>query len=276
MFQDIAPHKFDNRFLTDCIRPEDVLLCYKGSHLLLRPVDGKYELPRACHFPQQVAMEAIYLFSVDSTRYFGFWQPHGLTDVPGLDWQSTQFLRTVTDPVLLFAGMEGWHLYRWFRINRFCGHCGKPTQLKSDERATLCPGCGNIVYPRISPAIITAVIHQGKLLLARNANSPQGRFGLVAGFVEFGESLEETVRREVREEVGLRVKEVEYFGSQPWPFSESLMLGFLAYVEGDPTPHPDMTEIIEAKWVTPDEVPPPQSTISIAQSLMQEFIRRNK
>lgn len=275
MFQDIAPHRFNNAFFKDAISPEDVLLCYSGSHILLQPqADGSFALPRACHVPQQNAMEAIYLFSVDDTRYFGFWQPHGLEEVPGLVWQSTQVLRTVPDPVVCFAGMEGWHLYRWFRANRFCGHCGRPMELKGDERAVLCPGCGQVVYPRISPAIITAVVHDHKLLLARNATNPAGRFGLVAGFVEFGETLEDTVRREVREEVGLQVTDIQYFASQPWPFSESLMLGFFAKVEGDPVPHPDHVEIAEAKWVTPEELPQNHSNLSIAQALMQEFARR--
>lgn len=272
MFQEIAPHKFDNRFLKEPIRPEDVLLCYQGSHILLKPQGDGFVLPRACHFPQQAAMQAIYLFSVDHTRYFGFWQPHGLEKAPDLVWQSTQLLRTVKDKVMLFAGMEGWHLYRWFRINRYCGHCGKPMELKGDERAVVCPSCGNVVYPRISPAVIVGVMHDHKLLLARNASNTTGRFGLVAGFVEFGESLEDTVRREVMEEVGLKVKNVRYFASQPWPFSESLMLGFFAEVDGDPTARPDMVEIVETKWVSPQEVPEPASNISIAQSLMQEFI----
>ena len=108
MFQDIAPHRFNNAFFKDAISPEDVLLCYSGSHILLHPqADGSFALPRACHVPQQNAMEAIYLFSVDDTRYFGFWQPHGLEEVPGLVWQSTQVLRTVPDPVVCFAGWKG-------------------------------------------------------------------------------------------------------------------------------------------------------------------------
>ena len=220
-------------------------------------------------------MEAIYLFSVDNTRYFGFWQTFRVAEAPGLSWQSTQVLRQAKDKVTLFAGMEGWHLYRWFRANRFCGHCGKPMELKADERAVLCPVCGNIVYPRISPAIIVAVVSQGKLLLARNANSQPGRFGLVAGFVEFGESLEDTVRREVMEEVGLKVKQIQYFNSQPWPFSESLMVGFFAEAEDGAQARPDMVEIVETKWVAPDQLPAPQSNISIAQQLMAEFARRS-
>ena len=119
-----------------------------------------------------------------------------------------------------------------------------------------------------------AVISGGKLLLARNANSQPGRFGLVAGFVEFGESLEDTVRREVMEEVGLKVTDIQYFNSQPWPFSESLMVGFFAKAEEGAQVHPDMVEIVETKWVAPDELPEPQSNISIAQQLMRAFAAR--
>lgn len=275
MFQEIQPHRFNNCFRIEPAGPGDILLCYDNQKILLEAgeTENDWRLPRAERFPQERRGEAVYLFSVDDTRYFTFWQPHGIREIEGLVWQSVQVLRQAEDPLVLFAGMEGWHLYRWFRINRFCGHCGAETRLKADERATVCPTCGNVVYPRISPAIIVGVRHGEKLLIARNAANKTGRFGLVAGFVEFGESLEDTVRREVREEVGLKVKNVRYYGSQPWPFSESLMLGFFAEVDGDPTPHPDGAEIAEAKWVTKEELPQPLSNISIAQALMTAWQR---
>lgn len=276
MFQDIAPHKFISAYTGNepSAEPSDVLLCYDNALILMNKRGEELSLPKIGDFTEEQTKQAIYLFSIDETRYFGFWRGHDIKETEDLVFQPTNYLRTAEN-LICFAGMEGWHLYKWYKINNFCGTCAAEMELKSDERAVICPKCGNIVYPRISPAVIIAVTSKNRLLMARNAANSTGRFGLVAGFVEFGESLEETVKREVLEEVGLHACNVKYFGSQPWPFSEAMMLGFTAEVEGDDTPHPDMQEITEAKWVAKEDLPPPLSTISIAQSLIKNFADNN-
>ena len=123
-------------------------------------------------------------------------------------------------------------LVDWSRNHQFCGQCGHPTEDKSEERAKICPACGLVNYPRLSPAVIMAVVRGDRLLLASNKRFKSGFYSVLAGFVEPGETLEECVAREIKEEVGISVKNIRYFGSQPWPFPNSLMVGFLADYAG--------------------------------------------
>jgi NAD+ diphosphatase len=165
-------------------------------------------------------------------------------------------------------------LLEWDLVHRFCGLCGNPTELSTEERSRVCTHCGRAHYPRLSPAVITLVENDGKALLARNAKAPRPFFSCLAGFVEPGETLEETVEREVLEEVGVQVKDIAYFGSQAWPLTHSLMIGFRArYAGGDLKP--DRTEIAEAGWFEPGSLPTMPGRISIARRLIDDFIIRH-
>jgi NAD+ diphosphatase len=173
------------------------------------------------------------------------------------------------ETVIWIAG-RGNHLLHWHLTNRFCGKCGHPTDDKADERAKICPQCHYTKYPRLSPAVIVAIVKDNKILLARNRNFKGSFYSVLAGFVEPGESLEQCVKREIKEEVGIRVKNVRYFGSQPWPFPDSLMVGFLSdYASGEIVV--DGSEIIEAAWFTKDELPQVPPKISIARQLIDWF-----
>jgi NAD+ diphosphatase len=167
----------------------------------------------------------------------------------------------------------------WDATHQFCGRCGGPMETLAHERAKRCPACGLSNYPRLSPAIIIAVTKQtaaGKrLLMARNHRFPAGRYSVIAGFVEPGESLEECAAREVREEVGLTITNIRYFGSQPWPFPNSLMLGFTAdYAEGEITLEPE--EIADAGWFAADNLPQLPPKPSIARRLIDVFIAESE
>ena len=145
------------------------------------------------------------------------------------------------------------------------------SDLAPSERAQVCPQCGLTAFPRLSPAIIVCIRRGEQILLARNHRFPPGRFSVLAGFVEPGETLEEAVAREVREEVGIRVRDIRYFGSQPWPFPNSLMLGFTAeYAEGELVV--DESELAEAHWFTRDNLPDLPPPISIARRLIEDFL----
>jgi NAD+ diphosphatase len=164
-------------------------------------------------------------------------------------------------------------LVEWTRTHRFCGRCGRPTEEAPGERARRCPSCGLLAYPRLAPAIITLVRHPDgdRVLLGRNARWPGNRFSCLAGFVEPGETLEDAVRREVLEEVGVVVGDLRYRQSQPWPFPHSLMIGFDAtYLHGDVVV--DEAEIAEARWFTRDEVPSMPGTMSIARRLLDSWM----
>ncbi len=170
------------------------------------------------------------------------------------------------------AGLANQYI-NWNRNHRFCGKCGKFTENKDDERAKVCPSCGQIYYPRLSPAIIVAVLKDDKLLMASSPRFPSKFYSVLAGFVEPGETLEECVRREVFEEVGIKIKNIKYFGSQPWPFPDSLMVGFTAdYDSGEFVI--DEKEISDAGWFKKDEIPRIPPSISIARKLIDWFLER--
>ena len=167
------------------------------------------------------------------------------------------------------------HLVHWSRSHRFCGRCGSATVDKTDERAKSCPDCGLVNYPRVSPAVIVAVLRDDRILLGRSGRFPKAFYSVLAGFVEPGETLEACVKREIREEVGLEVDKVRYFASQPWPFPDSLMVGFTArYAGGDI--RVDGKEIVDADWFTADNLPQVPPRISIARQLIDWFADKNR
>ena len=167
------------------------------------------------------------------------------------------------------------HTIEWDGADQFCSLCGSRNRQKHDERAKECPQCGHISFPRISPAIIVLVEHDGKALLARSPRFKEGLFSVLAGFVEPGEALEDTVRREVKEEAGIDVKNIRYFGSQPWPFPDSLMVGFTAeYAGGDI--RIDENEILDARWFSVEDMPEIPGKISISRALIDWFLDRQK
>jgi NAD+ diphosphatase len=159
------------------------------------------------------------------------------------------------------------------RSNAFCGRCGAKTRPHTTERARICTACSRITYPRISPAIIVLVKKGEEVLLARSPRSPPGLFSVIAGFNEPGENLEQTVHREVSEEVGISVRNLRYFGSEPWPFPDSLMIGFVADFAGGDI-RIDNQEIEAAGWFTRDALPPIPSKMSISRALIEAWIRR--
>jgi NAD+ diphosphatase len=165
-------------------------------------------------------------------------------------------------------------IVEWDRSHAFCGRCGRPTERVAGEFARACPVCAVPEYPRLSPAVIVRIERGDEILLARGTRSPTGMYSTLAGFVEAGESLEEAVVREVREEVGVELADVRYFGSQPWPFPHSLMIGFTArWTSGELTPQEG--EIEHAAWFTARAMPPvTPSRISIARALIDDWLAR--
>ena len=174
------------------------------------------------------------------------------------------------EDIYLLAG-RAVQIMNWDKNHRFCGKCGTETMTMEDENAKVCPECGFTSFTRISPAVITAIIKDDKILMAKHSYGLKNRYVLIAGFLEAGETLEEAVKREVMEEVGLKVKDIQYFGSQPWPFPNSLMVGFTAKYAGGEI-EVDGNEIVDAKWFDPSEVSRFPSKISIASELVDWFL----
>jgi NAD+ diphosphatase len=190
----------------------------------------------------------------EGMAFHGLWGLHGHVEEP-----------------LFGVAFKAIHTIEWDRADQYCNRCGSKNQPKIGERAKECPQCGDVSFPRISPAIIVLVERDGKALLARSGRFKEGLFSAVAGFVEPGESLEDTVRREVKEETGIDVKNMRYFGSQPWPFPDSLMVGFTAEYAGGEIKIDD-DEILDARWFSAEDMPEIPGKISIARALIDWFV----
>ncbi len=163
------------------------------------------------------------------------------------------------------------HLLHWDETTQFCGCCGTKNEWSSESEAKLCPACGYESFPRVAPAVIVAVTKGDQILLARGTRFTLPIYSVLAGFVEPGETLEDCVKREIFEEVGIRVTNIRYFDSQPWPFPNSLMIGFFAdYESGEITMQDG--EILEADWYTADAMPPGPMRLSIARRLIDAFV----
>jgi NAD+ diphosphatase len=174
------------------------------------------------------------------------------------------------DARFLMAG-QAMQVVEWSATHKFCGRCATPTERVPAERCMRCPACSLLGYPRIAPAVIVLVRRGDEALLARGARFPGAFYSTLAGFVEIGESLEDTIAREVREEVGIEVKAPRYFGSQPWPFPHSLMVGFFADWAGGEV-RADGREILEARWFRPDDLPAIPPPLSIARRLIDAWL----
>jgi NAD+ diphosphatase len=197
-------------------------------------------------------------------------------DIPeGFVFASMRSLLGVADMEIFSLIGKAFQILSWDVNNRFCGRCGTETTQKTGERAKICPKCGLVIYPRISPAIIVSVVKDGKILLANARRFKSNMYSILAGFTEAGETFEECVRREIKEEVNINVKNITYFGSQPWPFPDSLMTAFKAeYDSGELKADGD--EILHADWFSYDELPPVPGKWSIARRLIDAFVEEQK
>lgn len=249
------------------------ILVQSGSVLFTsNPAPGTVLMPDP--LPAGLACGApVYLGTRGDTIYYAVevpggaappdgWQPSPVRELSGRVPESDMAVASYAVRILDFD-----------RSTTFCGRCGAKTRPLTTERARICTACSRIVYPRISPAIIVLIKKGEEVLLARSPRFPQGVFAVIAGFNEPGENLEQTVHREVREEVGIAVRNLRYFGSEPWPFPDSLMIGFVADHAGGEI-RIDNQEIEAAGWFTRDTLPPVPSVESISRALIEAWIRR--
>ena len=283
MIQDIFPKQYHVEYRTDCLPdPEShLMLCDRERILTIKEGDG-LRLPRFSDvIGRGLSLETLrqrsrYLFAIDESRYF-LLPDDTVSGLPShlFSFLQAAELRQFQPRYEAFAGITAIQLWRFYGTRRFCGRCGAPTHHSDTERAMVCPRCGLIEYPKISPAIIVAVKNGDKLLLTRYARNASNyrRKALVAGFLEVGETPEEAVHREVMEETGLRVKNLRPFKTQPWSFSDSLMIGFSAELDGSDQITLQEDELCEAAFYPREEVPDPPDTGSVAGELMRAFNR---
>lgn len=239
--------------------------------LVARQVDGRFQLP------SDEEVSALGLSPAQAHRLGSYNETDALAlPIDGqvespFELLGLRALAGVFDAELFGVAGRAMHVHDWFTTHRYCGRCGTATVLSTKERCAVCPACAHHMYPRISPAIITLVRRGEQALLASNAKFPGRFYSTLAGFSDIGESLEQTVVREVREEAGVNVHRIRYFGSQPWPFPNSLMIGFMAEWESGEIVI-DPSEISDAQWFSVDALPPIPPRLSIARQLIDAWI----
>ncbi len=278
MLQDMDYGRLENEFRNPEPEGTDRCICIRGGDLLLlRRPDDTLELPTCAQallwsrsWQRWGADEMRYLFRLQGESHFLWMGEAGEAEEP-YRYESARRLRQTVSKEICFAAMTGWHLHQWYKKSRFCGQCGSSTVHDEKERMVRCPICGNLIFPRINPAVIVAVTHGEKLLLTKYAGRGYTHFALVAGFTEIGETMEQTVRREVMEEVGLRVKNLRYYKSQPWGVDGNVLMGFYCDLDGEDTIRLDEQELSMAGWYDRTALPIADDGISLTREMIRVF-----
>jgi NAD+ diphosphatase len=268
-----------DRFLPAVTPPEDLQapawwFAFRGDLLLVQVRNGSFSVPLLRH-PQDLSLRCLrsqYLGVLDGRHCFSAELHPESSPASGTAFDNLRALYpSLGDRLFALAGRAK-QIVEWDRNHQFCGRCGSPTTTHETERARVCPRCGLESFPRLAPAIIVLIARGDALLLSRSPHFPEGMYSILAGFVEPGETLEEAVEREVMEEVGLRVKNVRYVASQPWPFPHSLMIGYRAEHAGGELKI-DPAEIEDARWCRPADLPKLPPPLSIARRLIDGFLQ---
>ncbi len=267
MIQDITPHKLYNEFKNEEVKEDSIIFSFKNRQVLVKNIDGNILFPTYKEI--QSPNNYTYLLTIDETTCF---MSHEELKISGYKYEDVWSLRhdNKEDQYLLYTVTTAFQLYNWYRKNVYCGVCGHKMIQVKEERALECPNCHNRVYPRINPAVIVGVKNGDELLLTRYAKGFKHN-ALVAGFVEIGETLEECVQREVYEEVGLKVKNIQYYKSQPWGFVDDILMGFYCEVDGDPTIHLDTNELKIGVWTKREDIVLQPDHLSLTNEMMQMF-----
>lgn len=279
MIQDIAPKTLHNEYISKEPYEDAYAVVFFEQKVLILEIDGEMKLPRVKDFAPK-GSEAIlkyqYLFCIDEKDYFLYMdleQSEQIIDRPKTLYQFRKLsdIRCRAARELCFAVYTAYHLYQWYRNSRFCGHCGSRVKPDAKERMLYCEACGSQIYPRISPAVIAAVTDGDRILLSKYAGREYKQYALIAGFVEIGETAEQTVRREVMEETGLSVKNIRYYKTQPWGIDGNLLIGFFADLDGGNIIHLDKEELALAEWVDREALKDMDDGFSLTREMMRIF-----
>ncbi len=273
MIQDITPHIYHNEYKPVPPAQDSFLICFEGDRVLIRQKEREICFPRFFDFPElpkKLSPQMIYLFSIDKTAFYLI-RHTALPKTKDFTMESIRLFRDAKPGWLGFAGITAHQLFQWYESRSFCGHCGRPLVPSKKERMLYCPDCGLTEYPKISPAVIVGVLHDNRLLMSRYADRPGSHYALIAGFAEIGETIEETAQREVYEETGLHIKNLRYYKSQPWSFSDTLLFGFFADLDGDKKITLDTRELAEAGWFSREDAPAQPLNISLTSEMIWQF-----
>lgn len=307
MIQDIAPKKLYNQFVPEALAgPEDTVLVCDGAKVLCR-MDETIHFPKVRDLRFEDLQDGhvtsvtdlIYLFRIDDICYYLYRTDrpeeavkenapsadHMTANAPasggtcGKEADDTGYhlvdlraLREVKVPAKdkVFAANTAKHLADWYRDNQFCGRCGHAMDYKKSERAMICPVCGYTAYPRIMPAVIVGVVKDDRLLITRYRTGYRHN-ALIAGFTEIGETLEETVQREVMEEAGIQVQNIRYYKSQPWGVANDILVGYFCQAVGEAAIHMDANELKYAEWTAAEDIVLQPDEASLTNEMMKLF-----
>ena len=284
MLQDLAFGTLDNQYRHRLPEPNDAVVCVRGGAILVAKDERDAltlptveQVQRWCgewtHWHDE---KLRYVFTLQDRPFFLWMGEAGECEDSAFSYEAARSLRQLTSKHICFAAMTALHLWNWYRDSRFCGRCGEETVHDEKERMMRCPNCGNMIFPRIAPAVIIGVTDGDRLILIQYAGRAFTHYGLVAGFIEIGETAEEAVAREVMEEVGLKVKNIRYYKSQPWGIAGNLSLGYFCDLDGDDTICLDEEELALAEWHRRDAMPCEDDGISLTREMVRVFCEGNE
>lgn len=264
---------FSPAYLSAQPQPGSLFFCFRQNECLLTGDGEEKTIPR---FSDIALPDHVKPFCLGQANGQPVFCPDPFSDAeiptsPGQSWCKLRISKALPLPE---AGWlyTAWHLWSWYRRTRYCGSCGGKAEPSANERSLRCKNCGQMFYPAISPAVIVAITCGDYLLQVSTTYGEPGRFSLVAGYVEPGETLEHAVRREAMEEVGLTLSNVEYLGDQPWGFSGTLMFAFHATADKNAPLKLQENEIAAARWIHRRDLPPGDNPVSVSCSLIERFL----
>ncbi len=280
MIQDIQPYFLNNHFDPEArLTPDSRIIIIRDNNYLLKEKaisEGIVEFPCASDFENNLAeAEFAYIYTIGDDSFFLYIDDEDKDfRIPGFSYIELNIIRgkELSPKHMVYAAFTAYHLSDWYSTTVYCGRCGTKNENDKKERARRCPHCGNVTYPRINPAVIIGITDKvnNKIILTKY-NRGYANFALVAGFTEIGETMEETVEREVMEEVGLKVRNIRYYKSQPWGIASDILMGYFCDVDGDNTIHMDNDELKLAKWFAPEEIELQPTPYSLTNEMMTIF-----
>ena len=281
MLQELEFGRLENEFYDKLAASEDLVVCIKNNQVLAkRTKDNQIIYPTAAlvrkwakenQWSLWKEADLQYVFRMQDKDYY-LWMGEGGDPVDeSFAYEEIRQMSVFETKAACFAACTAMHLYVWYQNNQFCGRCQTKTVHDSKERMLRCPNCRNLIFPRISPAVIIGVTNGEKLLMSKYAGRAYTRYALIAGFTEIGETLEETVKREVMEEVGLHVKNIRYYKSQPWGRDGGVLMGFFCDLDGSDEIHLDENELALAEWHERNALPAEDDGISLTREMMRVF-----
>lgn len=278
VIQDIAPHIYKNEYRPVVPQKDSYLLIYEGNKILLIIEEEQIRFPTFKELEMwnpHLYETYTYLFSIDEKTFY-LAENVNYEKLAGYKLEGMEMFRNAQPQHMAFAGITGWQLYKWYNSHRFCGKCGKLMRHDEKERMMYCEACGQMEYPKICPAVIVGITDGNRLLMSKYAGREYKKYALIAGFAEIGETIEDTVRREVLEEVGLKVKNIRFYKSQPWSFSDTLLFGFFVELDGNDSITLDKEELALAEWFEREEIPVPKQTASLTNEMILAFKNAEK